>query len=196
MRAALHARHAVALAAAIAAFGIVAPAAAQTTGNDTTFYFTGQCTDCTGTANAQLVFANYDPTNPSTATFVSFSYASNLISYTVDSSNLFGLSGSLPFSATPTSSDFDIKSTLPGFSGGFDFNTTAAGAFQQSLWVQTTSSEFPTGNKLTVNNDYGTAGTWSLTPPAAVPEPDSAVLLLTGGVGIAAARRLRRSARR
>jgi len=64
-----------------------------------TYQFTGQCSDCSGTGIGQLTVQNYTLGQPLNNTnFVSFSYSSNLVSYTVGSGNFLNLTGTLPAS--------------------------------------------------------------------------------------------------
>src|ERR1044072_7874497 len=73
-----------ALAALFGMAALSAPAAAT----DTTVLFTGTCSDCTGTGKGTLVLQDYTIGDAlSAANFVSFSYSSNLTSFTLDSVN-------------------------------------------------------------------------------------------------------------
>jgi hypothetical protein len=63
----------------------------------TTFLFHGTCSDCTGQGTATLVLGNYTPgANITTANFASFTYSSNLISYTINPGELAFASGVIP----------------------------------------------------------------------------------------------------
>lgn len=64
----------------------------------TTFEFTGQCSDCNGSAAAQLEVRNYiDGTSLTATNFVSFTYdGTNLLNpFTITAANLTGISGSV-----------------------------------------------------------------------------------------------------
>ncbi len=66
--------------------------------------FSGICTDCTGTAAAQLVLQNYTPgTALTAANFVRFTYdGTNLLRpYTITAAELSGVSGAIPTTLPP-----------------------------------------------------------------------------------------------
>lgn len=155
----LHKRMMRFLTALVALFGMAAlsaPAAAV----DTTFLFTGTCSDCTGTGKGTLVLKDYTIGDAlSTANFVSFSYSSNLTSFSLDSVNQ--LIGSL--------------TNLPGAnfvefnSDDFVFSSFAAGGF--SPWC--------TGPTGTCGDDFGLTSSWSLAA-ASVPEPAMWAVMVLG----------------
>jgi hypothetical protein len=137
-----------ALAALFGMAALSAPAAAA----DTTFLFTGQCSDCTGTGTGTLVLQDYtigDLLNASN--FVSFSYSSNLTNFAIDSVD--GIVGSL--------------SNLPGanfvnfFDGDHVFSSLAVGGL--SAWC--------TGASNACASDFGSSSSWALAAAGAVPEP-------------------------
>jgi hypothetical protein len=69
------------------------------TGPTATYRFAGQCTDCTGTGVGLLTLRNYTLGDELTGcNFVSFSYSSNLTSFTITPDTLVALSGTLPAS--------------------------------------------------------------------------------------------------
>jgi hypothetical protein len=137
-----------ALAALFGMAALSAPAAAT----DTSFLFTGECADCTGTGTGTLVLQDYTIGDLLSAdNFVSFNYSSNLTSFTIDSVN--GIVGSL--------------STLPGanfvsfFNGDYVFSSLAVGGL--SAWC--------TGTAGSCASDFGTSSSWSLAAAGSVPEP-------------------------
>jgi hypothetical protein len=81
-------------------------------GTQTTYNFVGTCaaSDCSGTASAQLVLANYTlGATIQTGNFVSLNYSSNLLSFTLLASdpNLY-VGGTLPVNLSgPTSAYFE-----------------------------------------------------------------------------------------
>ncbi len=83
-----------------------------TPGTQATYNFVGTCavSDCTGTASAQLVLANYTlGATIQTGNFVSLNYSSNLLSFTLLASdpNLY-VGGTLPVNLSgPTSAYFE-----------------------------------------------------------------------------------------
>lgn len=134
-----------------------APAAAT----DTSFLFSGTCTDCTGTGSGTLVLKDYNIGDLLSAdNFVSFTYSSNLTSFTIDSVN--GIIGSI--------------SNLPGanFVNFFDadhvFSSLAVGGL--SAWC--------TGAINACASDFGSSSSWSLAVAGAVPEPAIWVAMVLG----------------
>jgi hypothetical protein len=72
----------------------------------TTYTFTGDCTDCTGQGMGTLVLQNYTLGDElETSNFVSFTYSSNLLSFTSDDGSLFGV---LPVNL-PAPANVDIE---------------------------------------------------------------------------------------
>jgi len=68
-------------------------------GTTATYQFTGHCSDCTGTGTGSLTVQNYTLGQPlGNGNFVSFSYSSNLTSFTISSATLVNLGGTLPAS--------------------------------------------------------------------------------------------------
>ena len=113
----------------------------------TTFSFVGTCTDCSGQGQATLVLQNY--TLGSTivlANFVSLTYSSNLVNFTLGPANVPSISGSLPASL-PAAVDVDFFATTGGGAPGMELPTSGNGNWCGGFECA---------------GDYGTAGTWSL----------------------------------
>jgi hypothetical protein len=128
----------------------------------TTFSFVGTCTDCSGQGNATLVLQNY--TLGSTillANFVSLTYSSNLVNFTLGPANVPSISGSLP-------------ANLPSAASVNFFANTGGAAQGMELW---TSSSGNWCGGFECAGDYGTAGTWSLYSSAPVPTATGAPAL-------------------
>lgn len=144
----LHKRMMRLLTALSAIFGlaaIAAPAAAVD------FKFTGTCIDCSGTGIGTLVLKDYTLGDTLTsANFVSFTYASNLLSYTL--SSVDDLTGSLSAGTGPAFVVFH--------GGGYTFDSLVAGPF--SPWC--------TGATGACSSDFGLMSSWSLVA-STVPEP-------------------------
>ena len=147
------------LTALIALFGAAswaAPAAAT----NTTFVFTGYCFDCTGTATGELVVKDYTLGDVlTTGNFVSFTYSSNLTSFSLDTvTSLVGSFSVLPGSAFVVlfNDDYAFSSLSTPF-----FSPWCAGA---------------TG---TCGSDFGFVSSWAL-GTGAVPEPAMWVAMVVG----------------
>ena len=157
-----------ALAVFIGISSLAVPAAA------TTFDFTGLCTDCTGHGTGTLVVKNYTLGDTLTkANFVSFSYSSNLLSYSLGSVD--DLTGSFSGATGPA---FIV---LHG--GGYAFGSFPLGPVL-SPWC--------TGSAATCGFDYGFFSSWSMA--GAVPEPAIWGTMILG-FGIAGATMRRRQYR-
>jgi len=144
----LHKRMMRLLTALAALFGMAAfavPAAAVD------FEFTGTCIDCSGTGKGTLVLKDYSFGDTLTAAnFVSFTYSSNLLSYSLHSVD--DLTGSL--------TDVTGPAFVVFHGGGFTFDSLVAGPF--SPWC--------TGSTGACSSDFGLVSSWSLAA-SAVPEP-------------------------
>jgi hypothetical protein len=143
-------------------------------GSQATYQFVGQCTDCTGTGVGQLTVQNYTlGTELNSCNFVSFTYTSNLTSFTITPSGVNDLGGTLPASL-PSAAFVRVRGT-----GSNNFGSSTNGSWSVDL------------------TDYGTGGTWSL--PSAVPTLSTAAWcalgLLLAGAGALLAQRARRVAR-
>ena len=159
-----------ALAALFGVVALAAPAAAT----DTKFLFTGLCIDCTGTGTGELVLKNYTLGDVLTkSNFVSFTYTSNLTSFSLDHvTSLVGSFSTLPGSAFVALYDEDY--VFSSFSTPF-FSPWCAGS---------------TG---TCGSDFGLISSWSLVA-GSVPEPAMwAAMVLGFGLLGATMRRPRRA---
>jgi hypothetical protein len=104
--------------------------AAAQTATDTTYMFTGSCSDCTGTGVGYLTLQNYTPgTALSYSDFVSFTYTSNLSSFSITSQ---GMQYSVPNPDGGTETYSDPKAIVSvgmtgvlGATGPSDFNFLA-----------------------------------------------------------------------
>ena len=169
----LHKRMMRFLTALAALFGM-AVLAAPVAAADTTFLFTGTCSDCAGTGTGTLVLKDYTLGDLLGAdNFVSFSYSSNLTSFTLNSVNtLIGSLSNLPGANFVEFNDAD-----------FVFSSFAAG--QISPWC--------TGATGSCGSDFGLTSSWSLVA-GAVPEPAMwAVMVLGFGLLGASMRRPRQA---
>ena len=106
-----------------------------------TFTFVGQCSDCSGTATAQLVLANYTPGTPIlNGNFISLTYTSNLLNFVLNSSDNPSVSGSIPAS-------------LPSAAGVFIFGpgNKVLDTQQNGRWC----------SGLSCDSDFGPGHTWN-----------------------------------
>lgn len=142
-----------------------------TGGPQTTYQFVGQCTDCTGTGVGLLTVQSYTLGNGLTnCNFVSFTYSSNLRSFTITPATLSDLSGTLP-SSLPAAATVNVI----GSGSSAQLRTNSGGSWSVGL------------------TDYGPTHTWSLAPvTTAVPTLSTGVLgalvLLLAGAGALLAR--------
>jgi len=107
-------------------------------GPQATYQFVGQCTDCSGTGVGVLTVQNYTLGDTLTGcNLVSFTYTSNLTSFTITAPGSFSLGGTLPASL-PSAALVRVMGT-----GRNNFESNTDGAWRVGL------------------TDYGTGGTWS-----------------------------------
>jgi hypothetical protein len=139
---------------------------------DITYQFTGTCTDCTGFGTGLLTLANYTlGTSLTAANFVSFSYSSNLISFSIpNSTDLSVFNGSLPASLSGTAPISIEDTNLP---------TDALIIFPDGGWCAGTHCA----------GDNGPSSTWNLA--AVTPEPATWILLPSAVLGLGLIRRRR-----
>ena len=120
-----------------------------------TYYFTGTCSDCTGTGQGTLVLQNYTLGSSLTnANFVSWSYTSNLLTYSVTpaSNPSFSIYGTMP-------------ATLPGASPNAVVIANQPNAGPTFMdFVAESNGSWCAGH--TCADDNGTNGTWSAATPA------------------------------
>lgn len=143
-----------------------------------TFTFTGPCVDCTGVGVGTLVLANYTlGADLTTDNFVSFSYTSNLTTFTLtgvgpDFGEIDSIFGILP-ETLPSAADVTFTSS-------------------QLLVFQSASSGTWCAGISGCNLDFGIEGaTWQ----AGVPEPATGALMFAGFGGLTLlwlARKIRR----
>jgi hypothetical protein len=118
-----------------------------------TFRFVGQCTDCSGVGTGILVLQNYTlGENLTPANFVSFTYSSNKLSFTLTPSPGQELFGSLPANLPATASVEIANANL-----SIQFLSSTSG-----FWCSGTNCF----------GDFGDTSNWSVVPP---PPPIPAV---------------------
>jgi hypothetical protein len=126
------------------------------------YTFTGVCEDCTGDGIGTLTLENYVLGQPlADGNFVSFSYHSNLISFSITAGDLGFIqgiiSGPFPSTATVTIDGDQVGSFLESNANGF--------------WCAGASCE----------GDLGPTHSWNI---AAAPEPSTWAMMLLGFAGL------------
>ena len=145
-------------------------------GPQATYQFVGQCTDCSGTGVGVLTVQNYTLGDTLTGcNFVSFTYTSNLTSFTITAPGSYDLSGMLPVSL-PAAAMVNVRDSTN------EFSSSANGTWNVD------------------ESDYGTGGTWSLPSTSTAPTLSPAALcalglLLAGAGALLVRRQVRGSAR-
>lgn len=140
---------------AVALLFVCAFTAVPIPASTTTLSFVGTCTDCTGQGRATLVLQNYTPGDTIVqANFVSLTYSSNLVNYTLSPTNNPSVSGVIPVSL-PAAANVNVFATTGGVGQGMELYTRTTGNWCAGFECA---------------GDYGTAGAWSLYS-APVPTP-------------------------
>lgn len=151
------------------------PARAATTAALSTFTFTGQCTDCNGTATGSLVLQNYTLGQQiGDLNFVSFTYnGTNLFNaITIAAADKPILFGSID-PPVPKAETFDISNNVVEFISSTDGSWCVGQSFSCTLAA-----------------DFGSAHVWAaVADGTSVPEPMTLSLLGGGLLGLAALRR-------
>jgi hypothetical protein len=149
-------------------------------GPQATYQFVGQCTDCSGTGVGVLTVRNYTLGDTlDSCNLVSFTYTSNLTSFTITPSGSYNLGGTLPASL-PSAASVRVFGT-----GRNNFESTTGGAWCAGAGCV---------------GDIGTSSTWGYPPsPSTAPTLSPAalgalVLLLAGAGALLVRRRARGSA--
>ena len=143
---------------------------------DTTYYFSGLCSDCSGTAQAALVLQNY--------TFGSTITQSNFVSFTYDGTNL------IPGPVVVTAADLftsSVNGQMTTPYPGPQFFTFASTVNGSNFSFDSSVGGYWCVGHLCLS-DTGMTNSWSSTPPA-VPEPASAALMGGALLGLGLLRR-------
>ena len=141
------------------------PARASLALSTTTYDFNGTCSDCNGTAYAQLVLDNYTLGNSIAGSFGSFTYdGTNLLpTFTITAADLPSVSGTLP-PTLPAAASVSVLAIIGNTSYDFQSGTTG-------FWCAGNSCAADTGN----------SSSWAVASATPAPEPAS-LAILTGGV--------------
>jgi hypothetical protein len=119
-------RRTISAAAAVAMLGFGAAGAAQAA--TTVYDFSGVCRDCASVGTGTLTLANA-PTGPiATTDFVSFVYKSNLVSFTLNSSDIVAMLGSYD----PSRPDATVIDIVQLGGTGWEFERNADGSWSVS----------------------------------------------------------------
>lgn len=160
--------------ALVIAWTIAATPARAVPLSDVTYLFTGDCYDCSPghdlTGQGALTLQGYTPGDAiQLADFVSFTYASNLVSFNFSAGELVAAAGGL-------------AGTLP--SGLTDLTLNLQHASDPQVTFYSNPDYWYVG--LSTPADYGYSGSWSV---AAVPEPASLYVLAASLLGMSLMRR-------
>ena len=192
------------LAAAMLAGTLFGAGPAAASGPLTVIDFTGTCSDCAGTGVGVLTVQNFGTGVLNDSNFVSWTYTSNLVTYSLTQASFHAFSADfsagLPGLAAVS---IETATTVPPVSsdGAYhDFmSSLTANPFTGSDWTVDGFIPAPGGVELPVsgggviNDDQGPSYTWRV--EGSVPEPATWALMIAGfGLAGAALRRERRRA--
>lgn len=158
----------VTLAAVAMGMAVTAPAIPAV---NTTFYFTGTCSDCKGTGTATLVLSNY--TLGQTIT------NSNFVSLTYNGSNL--LPGG--FTITSSSPGLDVAGSITNIPGNNFVVIPATLNGQLTVFRSGLDGTWSVGVPVA---DQGNSSTWSNQAPSLTPAPSTGILMISGLLAVAA----------
>jgi hypothetical protein len=175
------------------AAGLCAGAAHATQAPTTeVFDFTGTCSDCSGVATAVLTLQDFTSGWVSASQFVSFSYQSNLTSFTVTTSDL----DTKDFIALliPSEMPWDTQVEV-GLANGPNSTSVSFDSFMTGNWTVLGPSASVSGILVGArrSEDIGVNGVWSAASlTSSAPEPASWALMILGFGGLGAMLRTRR----
>jgi hypothetical protein len=185
--------------------------------------FSGACGDCTGLGTGTLTLQNFSSGPLTTNDFVSFVYKSNLVSFTLNSSDIVAMIGSIdpndPSHAVidliqlggtgwefqrnddgtwSVSSDITGKYNSGSGGGGGGGGGGSPGFSGGPGFSGSPGDGFGGADTTRVNDDVGTQSSVTfdaITVPAGVPEPASWAMMILGFTGMGALLRARRQRR-
>jgi hypothetical protein len=197
-------------------FGLAAAGSAQA--DPTVLNFSGACGDCTGVGTGTLTLQNFTSGPLTTNDFVSFVYKSNLISFTLNSSDIVAMIGSIDPN-DPAHAVIDLIQ-LGGTGWQFQRNDDGTWSVSSNITGQYNSGSgggsggggggggggspgfsggpddgFGGTDTTRVNDDIGSQSSVTFAPAAGVPEPASWAMMILGFTGMGALLRARRQRR-